>query len=605
MNSKHYVGKQVSSFERYDDITVTGVALLVDDENEYRAGDDSGYVLEVSCPYGTQAMAEHILASVRGKPYRGFRAENAPLSPVAELGDAVTVNGVHSLLAHHNVQFGSGHMAEIAAPGESTLEHEYQWASPERREFNRKIADTRSMITKTAEEIRLEVFGEDGAFTALSQTVDSIVLEIRGSEDEDGLSDRVSLIEQSLDNITLSVSNSETSSSITLKIGEMEFTSPAIQMSGVVTFAGLKDGTTTIDGGCIKTGTIDADRLNLTGQITFGDLDEELRSDIENAGGISEQQAKTLITDTLVQSPTIKGGLFYDLQGIGQLDLSLEAYGDSLPSLLFTDTKNNVDLFAVYPLNIYSTWAGLTMLDAPVLSVEKWEGEDANHILLYGTWNFRPTELVDFSEANVDFGGQSAEDLGITVDVADAVDAALEDFTVSSVGSGDSSLSFPGGDAYLSGDDYVVLQIAGTSYAYLDDTAFTCYPTRSIDLGKTGAPWSNLYADSCECCTSDANKKNSIEDLPDKYVAMFDLLRPIRYKLNNGTSGRYHVGYIAQEVEAAMTAVGINSTEFGGFIRDEDEDGNEVLMLRYGEFDAIRDLKIKQLEARVAALEEA
>ena len=39
-----------------------------------------------------------------------------------------------------------------------------------------------------------------------------------------------------------------------------------------VTFKGLSDGTTVIDGGCIKTGTIDAKYLNLTGAISFGDL---------------------------------------------------------------------------------------------------------------------------------------------------------------------------------------------------------------------------------------------------------------------------------------------------------------------------------------------
>lgn len=50
-----------------------------------------------------------------------------------------------------------------------------------------------------------------------------------------------------------------------------------------VTFTGLSEGTTTIDGGCIKTGTIDVDRLNLTGSISFGDLTTEVQKEINSA----------------------------------------------------------------------------------------------------------------------------------------------------------------------------------------------------------------------------------------------------------------------------------------------------------------------------------
>lgn len=50
-----------------------------------------------------------------------------------------------------------------------------------------------------------------------------------------------------------------------------------------VTFTGLSEGTTAIDGGCIKTGTIDADRLNLTGSISFGDLTTEVQNEINSA----------------------------------------------------------------------------------------------------------------------------------------------------------------------------------------------------------------------------------------------------------------------------------------------------------------------------------
>lgn len=159
--------------------------------------------------------------------------------------------------------------------------------------------------------------------------------------------------------------------------------------------------------------------------------------------------------------------------------------------------------------------------------------------------------------------------------------------------------------AYLEAGGSAALGISVVgSLGYLVSVNRSLIPAASnLYCGMASYKWEAVYAETETIQTSDANKKNSIEDLPDKYLAMFDLLRPVRYKLNNGTSGRYHVGYIAQEVKAAMDAVGLDATEFGGWVMDVDEDGNPIYMLRYGEYDPIRDAKIKQLDARLTALE--
>ena len=87
---------------------------------------------------------------------------------------------------------------------------------------------------------------------------------------------------------------------------------------------------------------------------------------------------------------------------------------------------------------------------------------------------------------------------------------------------------------------------------------------------------------------------------------MFDNLRPVRYKYNDGTSDRFHTGFIAQEVEQALTDSEIDSQEFAGFVKNE---GGECF-LRYEEFIAlavneVQTLKKKNsdLEQRVADLE--
>ena len=97
--------------------------------------------------------------------------------------------------------------------------------------------------------------------------------------------------------------------------------------------------------------------------------------------------------------------------------------------------------------------------------------------------------------------------------------------------------------------------------------------------------------------------KNSIEDLPRKYVDMVLWLSPKRYKMNNGTSDRYHVGFIAQDVKEAMDLYGIDPLEFAGWCKDVDSDGNEIYMLRYEEFIALQTAVIQDLQKRVEELE--
>lgn len=123
------------------------------------------------------------------------------------------------------------------------------------------------------------------------------------------------------------------------------------------------------------------------------------------------------------------------------------------------------------------------------------------------------------------------------------------------------------------------------------------------DLGSASAPWGTVYAGTGESVTSDANRKHDIEPLPERYIAMLDRVEPKRFKLNDGTSGRYHAGFIAQEVETAMETAGVATAEFGGFVRAKDEEGKDIYMLRYEEFIPLLLAKIRQQEERISALE--
>lgn len=123
--------------------------------------------------------------------------------------------------------------------------------------------------------------------------------------------------------------------------------------------------------------------------------------------------------------------------------------------------------------------------------------------------------------------------------------------------------------------------------------------------GTSSYRWSNVYCENAEINTSDRKLKENIEPVSDKYIALFDRLSPVSYKLVSGD--RTHIGFVSQDVEEKMAEVGLTDMDFGGFCKDiiKDEEGNEFERygLRYSEFIGIMAAKIKQLEARLAAVE--
>lgn len=135
----------------------TGVRLWYDDEQYFFAGDETGRVLEADNPWAAQAMAESVLASISGYSYQPFEAGSAILDPAAELGDGVNVGGVYGPLASITTRFDAMCAADIAAPADEEIDHEYPYLSPAEREYKRNKARTYSLISKTSEEIRLEV----------------------------------------------------------------------------------------------------------------------------------------------------------------------------------------------------------------------------------------------------------------------------------------------------------------------------------------------------------------------------------------------------------------------------------------------------------------
>lgn len=465
MSDKYYVGGDITSFSdngKYKPIS--RVTLLVDDENSLTAGDDTGMEVIASCPHATQPMVSALLQTMKGYQYQAYEAGAANIDPAAELGDGVTVGGIYSPLSKLSDD-GRGY-AGISSPGEAEMEDEYPAEGYITQEFNRKIAETRSTITKTSEEIMLKVKGVDGRVTSLSTSIDGIeanISSLNGSitnikADINGLrttasgkidgSTAQSMIDQSIDKITLSVSSS--SSGTTFKI----------LSNGVVV-----DSTGSID--------LHVDAVNIDGTLTASEIE-----------------------------------------------------GDTIT------VRNDNGRRCGYIYTEYASTADYKM-----------------------TLESKAMEL-NATSGNLYLSGNN----------------------------GRSALNF----------DYDFIDCRGDFAPNADNR---------YNLGAPNFVWSTIYCSTNELNGSDRNIKNSIEALPVKYVRMFELVEPKRYKLNSGTSGRYHTGFIAQEVEDAMRACGIDSQEFAGWAAAKLDDGSETYFLRYSEFIPILWAKVREQEARIRRLE--
>jgi hypothetical protein len=144
--------------------------------------------------------------------------------------------------------------------------------------------------------------------------------------------------------------------------------------------------------------------------------------------------------------------------------------------------------------------------------------------------------------------------------------------------------------------------------------------------GTSEGLWSSVWAVNGTIQTSDERQKANIKLLAEdeRFLRFAKMITPYIYQMVMGTSGRWHVGFIAQRIEEAMLESGISSTEFAGLVKApvyaeklKDENGNELdeydttseiidytYHLRYEEFIPLLLLRIKDNEERLHTIEE-
>ena len=136
------------------------VIIHVSDETTYESGNDTGRALEIDNPFGTQAMADNILQSLTGYQYQPSDVTGALLDPAAEMGDAVNARGTYFGMYARERTFGRLMKADVSAPHDEEINHEYQFESPERREFKRSIEDVKASLIIASDNIEAKVSQE-------------------------------------------------------------------------------------------------------------------------------------------------------------------------------------------------------------------------------------------------------------------------------------------------------------------------------------------------------------------------------------------------------------------------------------------------------------
>lgn len=173
-----------------------------------------------------------------------------------------------------------------------------------------------------------------------------------------------------------------------------------------VTISGSQIDAKTIKAEDIDASNIQADKLQLTGVLSFGDLSdsEEMLETINEK--LSSGDAETLITDTLVASPTIKGGTiqgakFRDLSDVGELRLTYDT-NTKIPCLVYEEvdgTRKN--MFSIAPLTANSQIIGLILGGQAIMTANN------SVVNLAGTWNFGGPIIL---KENVHYGSSYPSD---------------------------------------------------------------------------------------------------------------------------------------------------------------------------------------------------
>ena len=141
------IGSKVGHFESSDAFEpITRVTLYWDDENAFTSpvnpddASDTGREIVADCLCATQAMADNLLAQLKGFQYQPYTSNKAWLDPAYEIGDVVHIRNMWSYLTNVSSNISTGVMCSVSAPYEQEVDHEFPYVGTVSRNLKRKVA---------------------------------------------------------------------------------------------------------------------------------------------------------------------------------------------------------------------------------------------------------------------------------------------------------------------------------------------------------------------------------------------------------------------------------------------------------------------------------
>lgn len=129
---------------------ISAVSLETESGTKAEAGTSAGYTLTGVCNFADSAgLASLCLSKVQGYKYRPFNATKAVLDPAAEPGDLIGVPGGICQIMSLNWNLGKHPRADVSAPFEAEIDHEYAKQSPTAKTLKKALAATADLERRT------------------------------------------------------------------------------------------------------------------------------------------------------------------------------------------------------------------------------------------------------------------------------------------------------------------------------------------------------------------------------------------------------------------------------------------------------------------------
>ena len=139
------------------------VEIDVSDDSYVASGKKTGRTLTAQSPWATKQVAADVLEKVRGFTYQPYTANSVELDPAVELGDGIFVEAVFSGIYTMETRFGKTYVADLSAPSEEEIDHEYPYKEKAQRKTTRRLRNAEATLKVQAEEITAKVSAVDGS----------------------------------------------------------------------------------------------------------------------------------------------------------------------------------------------------------------------------------------------------------------------------------------------------------------------------------------------------------------------------------------------------------------------------------------------------------